>query len=346
MSRIALYYPFINFPNQEWLKNAILYNDKVGTIVPFSNLETIKISDDIRELDSYGLYQPYYTNDLPGRTFEGVEKFHQIFNDAITSERFRQLRNQNLNFITFDVYSNKLIEGIEDTLERENLIIERHGNQVKMFPLAAELYMSMLSELLANNDDVNIVTPTTDQRRIEILTYECTNNPSPTYQLELQKCLPVVSPDATLSQVIEFRRTRHTELFRFRSVLKEMQDDISDSVNQKEMNDKVKYWADQITQAIKDLQNLYGRSEMAFSLKSMKALLTFKKPEGFLFGAAATEAANYLAKSEVSIAGYVSGAIGLAMVGISGYRRNAKQLSKEAFSYLYYADQQGLLAQS
>ena len=46
-SKIGLYYPFIHFKNEDWLKASALYWDKMGRIVPYgyeirNDTETVK----------------------------------------------------------------------------------------------------------------------------------------------------------------------------------------------------------------------------------------------------------------------------------------------------------------
>ena len=48
-ARIALFYPYIHFQDDNWLKASALYWDKMGRIVPYS-YETVRDSDTVKAL--------------------------------------------------------------------------------------------------------------------------------------------------------------------------------------------------------------------------------------------------------------------------------------------------------
>ncbi len=57
----ALYYPSIDVPNEGWLKNALLYWDKIQTIVPRSFQQPYSTRT-ARELQDEGLLLPLYVS--------------------------------------------------------------------------------------------------------------------------------------------------------------------------------------------------------------------------------------------------------------------------------------------
>ena len=54
INRTLLYYPSINIPDDAWLKTALLYSDKISSIVP----EDINISDHLEYLKQEEQYLP------------------------------------------------------------------------------------------------------------------------------------------------------------------------------------------------------------------------------------------------------------------------------------------------
>ena len=61
--RSILYYPDINMKDQSWLRNAVLYWDKVSSIVPEED-KTIVLSPEICELMEQDYYRPMYPSSL------------------------------------------------------------------------------------------------------------------------------------------------------------------------------------------------------------------------------------------------------------------------------------------
>jgi hypothetical protein len=58
MERILLYYPSINIPDGNWLRNSLLYTDKVSSIIPFIDMNDERLNDDMKILFDEGQYQP------------------------------------------------------------------------------------------------------------------------------------------------------------------------------------------------------------------------------------------------------------------------------------------------
>ena len=65
MNRSILYYPTIDLPEGNWVKNTLMYWDKICTIVPYKGYMG-NCTDDIRKLREMELYgaiigKAYYT---------------------------------------------------------------------------------------------------------------------------------------------------------------------------------------------------------------------------------------------------------------------------------------------
>ena len=56
MAQTILYYPTINIPNENWLKNALLYWDNISSIVPYEDY--YNLSPHLLYLQSCEIYKP------------------------------------------------------------------------------------------------------------------------------------------------------------------------------------------------------------------------------------------------------------------------------------------------
>jgi hypothetical protein len=172
MMATALYYPFIHFKDDDWLKLAALYWDRMARIVPRSYEErgdggvvlerdsdiTRQLADEvdfIRNLSpnevTYPVSQLFerlltrHAEEL--RAKYDVNKRWEWPADPVTSA-YAQLRDPSLAY----VHSTKLDAGLIGHLESESLAIAHpEGNQIwaGMHPRLAAVYMSALAEEVA-----------------------------------------------------------------------------------------------------------------------------------------------------------------------------------------------------
>lgn len=74
MRNNALYFPYIDVPNDAWTVKALLYWDKLSSIVPMGHMETPDdMSDFMRELMTEGLVEPVF----PGQFIHQIERFDE-----------------------------------------------------------------------------------------------------------------------------------------------------------------------------------------------------------------------------------------------------------------------------
>lgn len=80
MATRALYFPHIAIPNSAWTTQALLYWDKVATIIPRDFMHDPEPLDDFtRALLSEGLIEPIQ----PGQYLHAVERFDACFIDYV-----------------------------------------------------------------------------------------------------------------------------------------------------------------------------------------------------------------------------------------------------------------------
>lgn len=76
-----LYYPYINLPNTEWTIRALLYYDRIGSIVPAQYLfEAERYEPFMREVVQNGLITPINPIDVLDHPMEVSGMFNEYLN--------------------------------------------------------------------------------------------------------------------------------------------------------------------------------------------------------------------------------------------------------------------------
>lgn len=93
MNRIILYYPTIDVPSNSWLRNSLLYWDKVSSIVPQNIDVETELSRDIHYLIDENQFTPIRPDELieNPENFQFLQKFEKEFVDVVRSEFFQRL---------------------------------------------------------------------------------------------------------------------------------------------------------------------------------------------------------------------------------------------------------------
>ncbi len=93
--RSILYYPTIDIPSGPWLRQAILYWDEVGSIVPERMEETGDLSyrEEIRVLRDRGVFRPFRPEALTRvpRAEPILRKLDDEFRSLVTSSEFKKI---------------------------------------------------------------------------------------------------------------------------------------------------------------------------------------------------------------------------------------------------------------
>ena len=217
MERILLYYPAINIPNGVWLRNSILYTDKVSSIFPFENINDNGVEDETKYLYDEGQYQPIFIKKALTEAEDSKDKnlheFEYKFIKTIKSEKFKQMQNKfNQNNRKWDwnsyiLYSGKITQDISEVLSRMNLLSDFRSEESRMEKTTAILYLSMIANYLANNNNNNLVIPSTDQKEYEKIAFQLyPENTISSFKLILENCLPTPTPHTSLKKIINFKK--------------------------------------------------------------------------------------------------------------------------------------------
>jgi hypothetical protein len=171
----ALYYPWIDIRNEGWLKNAMLYWEKIQTIVPISIRKPYKTKT-AQEFFDAGLLEPFrvesqmieieeLTNDVLEylRSPEGAEvlllkpnsNFEYIHNDKV-SMKLRSLVN---------LHSDKLADEISFRMSQK-IFSPKSGKWLMVDPRFADFYMTLLATHLSGKIGAGLLTDSATNNKL------------------------------------------------------------------------------------------------------------------------------------------------------------------------------------
>ena len=340
MERVLLYYPTIDIPNKEWLHSAILYTDKVASIVP--NNDCIHNNSTIEFLIDQDQYIPIYIQNVFGHHADEFSEFENLFIDTASSPDFCKLSSNKAEFAKNSfkhIYQSKLTNKIIDYFQDRHLIESVGNDTIQIDGKVALLYMGILAQYVTKVTDDNLIIPSTDVKAYETISYTLVREKNPAFSFIFDKCLPVPMSHTKLEDIIAFKKKRRNELLEFRKFLTRTQDKISKATSSQEVKEIQVETIEAIEKEISELEKLYKDRSIKTFFTSFESLLKLENPKLFqsltTIGAVTTPI-NPIAGIATALFGIVGGIA-------SSYLTNNKEINRSELSYLFKAKQQGII---
>lgn len=367
MSRVLLYYPTIDVPNNEWLRGAILYTDKIASISPFKGIDDNRVSETMKSLFDKGLYEPI-------SVFEGIDiqqpeykEFEAAFLNAISTEEFdvykkKRKKNDRLSYDyrNYELYIQKISHNILDILKDKKLFTEDSSKRMLFDRKTAFLYMSMLSDYIAKVQrrvKKNHVIPATDDPEIEAMTYKFGADPKEinAYEIVFNDCLPKPKENVTIEDIIEFKKEREHELANFRKEIEAIEKVIRDAKGDEYLISQIREGTrEKLFSSVKTLRKEMRKAKMDSRISSFSTLATFKPGDiiptvssvgsAGLLGTGASELIQNVGEPNIkSIFTVGAGLVLLIVTSVAAYYKRNLDTSNNALSYLYFAKKKGII---
>lgn len=345
LERKIIYYPTIVVPSQ-WAKWAVLYFDKVSSIIPQNlgfkevvgswnknDFETMKILIDEGELE------PSDPQSLVSQAhWSSVEAFEKEFKEIVVSKSFQSIinRKRKRNLI-WRVHKDKVSYRTYEFLHELGLAEKdkENYNWFLMEEKTSLLYISLLAKYLADLDP-DFTVPGTDREDYEKIIYKASSpkNGFLSVDTKFMNILPIPCSDVSIRNILRFKKRRRDELLHFREIIDNVYREISNAEKSKEIKQIIVSHQEKIEREVENLRNMMKEENIKTILGSFKSLLPM---------ALASSIAQIPIKLLIPILGIT------AIIQISYYfvdRRNLQRakLRKSPFAYLYYA-QRGRIIQ-
>ncbi len=261
----ALYYPYIDITNEQWLRNAVLFWDSIRTIVPES-MGTPYSNAFARELYNEGVLEPVLVSPEAEEIDSLTEDALDFLTDPASAEVIFSTDGQLPQPIHPDKLSDELRELIDIHADKLPYTIERHlrhsmsGEWRLVSPGFARFYMTLLATRIADRLRLGLITESgiADQLAISVQ-----KGKSPQQELsarmnrgrrfrrgydafDSRRSVPreiapgllldtmiqsiALPPDLSVQQVLKFKNDHREELSLFRRELNRLTENLPDEL--------------------------------------------------------------------------------------------------------------------
>ena len=348
MVTTLLYYPTFKIPAHEWLTDALLYWDQVGSIVP-ERMKKVLNTPNIRYLMDEDCYRRFEPAPAFGQ-IQGASTFEAELTNRLDSPAFAQALANDSGGQLWSVAFEKMTQQAWEILAARNLTADKHftTSWLRVRRPAAIVYMGLLADRIAQSDENSYIKPSTDQELYEDLVFRGTDLATSlqAVSLKMQNLLPKAAPDTELRTLLEFKATRQDELAQFKSLISEYQVRIASCPDKQSAGLLLDDFKFKIESSSTTIQRLLAESRINSIIGTVRMI--------FISGGAtwlADIGANALgAPPHDHTTAVICTSLGLvagASIEFAAYRMDTngrrQALKDSPCSYLYYASKEGII---
>jgi hypothetical protein len=309
----------------------------------------IPYSPDIQYLKAEGEFRPF----RPERLAYSWEKSQELTKELISIIEYPKYQNllprREMRLLHSRIHRDKVSGNVVAYLERWGLA--QHDKEdwdwIRFENRTALLYMAILAKYLADEDSMATV-PGTDLQEYESLIFEAML-PSDGFACLTTNYLnmvPVPREDVPLSDIVEFKRKRRSELLEFRQQLNEFQKSLKACQSKSDANDIAATFSEKITKELDNLKAVMADSRLATIVGSLKTIVKLDSPA--LWATAGVIVGQATKVADVPIQWSLAGIGILGTIEIANFltdKRNEQRASlrDSPFAYLYHAQREGIL---
>lgn len=347
MSRSILYYPSMDIKDGVWLRNAMLYWDKIHSIIP--NQFNADYSPEVQALEERGLYSSITPDELFYSDANNVfsnEVIHKIrgLNPNYRKNNKRGMKNLQIPQIGTMIHYKKIPTDLYDLMKSWGLLhIDSNGEWLEIEETAANLYMSTMAEYLAKISTADMIVGT-DKNSYVYQAYEkqWKSQQSMCLTSVFEKAMPTPNLDISFETILDFREKRESELLHMREEIRDFENSLSVCSSWQEIKAATNAFREKWERELSDMDKLLKDHRIGYRMGNMKSLIEITGGAVGLMQFANDNLHSF--PTWVIGAGLVTaGVIGVGTnfvnhrVSLKEYRNNA------SFAYLYDAAEQGIL---
>jgi len=355
MAQTVLYYPTINIPDSQWLRQAVMYYDNVSSIVPKNLWNIYPISPEIRLLKDNGIFQEINPRDLMIQ-YEALHDFEGDLKAIIDSQEFQWALRSEQKMLDSRVHIEKVAIPIFNYLQKRELAREDpvRSDWYLFERKTALIFMSVLAAGLANIKDSTI--PSTDNRtyhdllfmkKKQSMGFKCS-------QLIFNHVLPVPKNTVPIEKILQFRNNHAIELINLRRNIDKFQKKVLSVESQADIVDIGVRYGEELKQNVlilgEDLKNegisSFWHSLGAF-LRDVKSTVSESLPYSIKLavygGAVGGPPGEIIAGTGYMGMGIAEKGIYLKAANIDARYRQRIQIRDHPFGYVYYGMKEGII---
>lgn len=290
----ALYYPYIEIPNEEWLKTASLYWNSLSTIVPRSMhvyrsstaavlqdagvLHPLVVHPDMQELQGIAEEVLEYLDTQEGQrallSFADIP-VSRIHKDKLSNQLYRELTG------TFRLHSDKMTRELFRRVIRQSGRRRSRKPWIEVSEAFALYYMTLLASRLSRAKGRALLTEeitaeslasraslgSTIPRRPSEVPAEIAEGLLATLALKTIS----IGPGTPVSRILGFREKHETELAKFRSAIRQLIGKLTGPINIDALSSHIQsLYTDEVMPSLEDLRGRLRDHRITCGLTNLK----------------------------------------------------------------------------
>ena len=276
MTRGVLYYPTMNITDRSWLRQAVLYNDKIASIVPSGMEDQFSLNPDIQTLIHEKMFEPLHTYVLFQNNFARQDFLNDIIN-IFDSAEFQTYFKSGPKQYDSKVHIEKLNQEVTEFLKTRHLIDlnPQKGPWYYFERRSALLYMATLAKHVARTEPGFI--PSTAVKQYHDFLYRKNLNSDGLFctQILLPK-LPEPRENVSIDQIIEFKKRHRLELDNLQSQIRNFELKIREAESIDSINDIGNQFGETIEYGLQRLEENCRRDSIDLKIGSLTTFLESK----------------------------------------------------------------------
>lgn len=284
----ALYYPSIDISDESWLKSAVLFWDKINTIVPAAVKNPYNNSSSLYLYDE-GILNPIIVN--PDSFYVKKASFDVL--KYVNTDDFADMcnfpRSMYRDMRLSRIHPQKLHYILADELER---YVNLHTDNDGFYNIDSEfveLYMTLLANAVSEDKSLAVVSNSrASNQLIQTAKFDSGNKVEVKFDMYSDDSIKqgiltnyvidniMVSESTSLNDILDFRKHHKDELARFRTNLSELVEPIKDVPSFEALQESIKTkYNDEFIPAYHDLQKALNSSRIQWFFDRMAKLCVF-----------------------------------------------------------------------
>ena len=343
-----LYYPTMEIPNTDWLRQVLLYWDEIGSIVPrnYARENAIAFSPEVKLLLKEGVFRSFDPLSLIRRP-DLYNGFEQELFSIIESERFELMTANTNGKKDSRIHKDKVSDLIMDRLLEKGLATKGRSRDWLQFEnTTAHVYMSLLAKYLSQADS-QVTIPGTDRDIFQNLLYRSPQESGIAgISFSLLNILPMPREDVSIKKIIDFKNKHELDLLRFRSLIHEFQHELQFAESEIHLREIVQNHQENIRLGLDDLLPRFFEDILPIVFGSLKSVMRLDSPTLWTTSLVMANKATSLVdlSLEHQVAGIaISGCIQIGDYFLSEFNKRSETIKQSKLSYLVAAKKEGIL---
>jgi hypothetical protein len=238
MKNKALYYPYINVPNEAWTYKTLLYWDSLLSIVPSSYIHN---PDELEPFMLDLVRENLVEQVFPAEHLGNVENFDENFLNTVDKKYLRGKKSISNEYTKIHL---EKLDSIARTLIDMELAVPSNGQWLFVEKNVANDFMVYLAGILSSKTDAVPVSDQMGNAKLYDKNQSFYNNKKRTkvQNTILDGVLPYPDGKISISELVKFKEKHHDLLPKFRKFIEEKSYDISqieDKIYRKERTKEI-----------------------------------------------------------------------------------------------------------